>query len=99
MTQIPHNNEGLLSKMTTGNMNPSEVTEQDFADMINSLYKNTPPWQPMQINAGFLLSCSDELFAGFWNNPNIECYGSIEAHNEIVDRAEKLGLTNIPKKL
>ena len=70
------------------------LTSQDFIDMMNELEKKSDLNKNMHAIFGgdVMLGCSDELFKGFYNNPNIQIMCSAEDRDLIDERAKKLKL-------
>lgn len=89
--------KGLLAQIieegTIDTNNLSPITLQDLEDMFKrEVERNNKP-NILHVGAGLMLSCTDEQFTILWCNPNTECYCSLDAHKQILERAKKLKLT------
>jgi hypothetical protein len=79
--------------------NKSPLTLKDVEDFLKmDADRNSKP-RILQVGGGFMLSVPDDLFEYYWNMEHLEVLCGIDCHNEIIDRAIKLGCKNIPEKI
>lgn len=88
--------KGLFAKIMEGghvDELKSSLTLQDWGDMFKAEEKRASEHiNTLHVGGGLMLSCSDEQFVILWSNHGTECYCSIDAHKQILERAKKLKL-------
>lgn len=77
----------------------SSPTLKDFEDFFKMYEETRLKPVLMQVGGGFMLSIPDELFIYYWSSGRVEVLCSNDSYNEIIDRAIKLKLNNIPEKI